>query len=175
MADFLRNLGINFGQLALIGGGFFTAVILPMIYPVGKGSGPAFFHMAGIGMMAAGGAWYMVDKSKAVTSMAVVNTVPIALPDEVQTGLYAPPRNNLSAVKPQNRFDKMSNFVLDKNNSSFDDYINNIILTESKAAGLDLLDKSNYPVKVNPWEMATLNPTAAVTPIKDFNTVKMIA
>jgi hypothetical protein len=170
--DYLKNVGINFGQAALVAGGLFTAFFVPMIFPVGKGSGPEFFHLLGGAMVAAGGAWFLVDKSKAVTTAAVSYPMYDA---PMKGANYPKPINNMSDVKPRNRFDRQTNFILNDGNSSFDNYINDIIINESKQAGFNLLDKNNYPVTTAPYLIPALNPTTPTTPSRDFNTVKMIA
>lgn len=167
---YLHNLGINLGQTVLMVGGLTISFILPMVIPRMGG----IFPYLGIGMFAAGGAWFLVDKSKAVSNATFAN--PGGFYDPVSNAQkYSNPVNNFRDIKPRNRFDLSTNYILNEKNSNFDNYVNDIILNESKAMGLDLLNSNSYPERIDPWKVPQLNPTTPTTPSRDFNTVKMIA
>lgn len=188
--EMLARVGIKTAQAGLMVGGLIVAFVLPAMLKsvVNVSSGKRKkaanistsynhqgFQMLGMIMMVGGAGWFLADQKGITAASNTASEYPLTSFTPVQTGLYPNPVNDLSNVKPQNRFDKQSNYILNENNASFDNYINDIIFKEAKQVGLNLLDKSNYPVKMEPYQIKTLNPTTPIQPDRDFNTVKMIA
>ena len=96
-------------------------------------------------------------------------------PTEITNTRFSSPVNNTTNVKPENRFDKQTNYVLPPSKyNSYDNYVNDVILDEIKSLGLDN-SIGNYPVRVNPWDIPALNTRTQFDPIRDSNTVKFIA
>src|SRR3982750_592323 len=188
ISQMLARLGIKTAQAGLMVGGLVVAFILPMFYRgvvtvsrggrkkanVSKSYSLKGFQMLGMLMMVGGAGWFLAD-SKGITASAASIQTPLPEYDTIGHGMYPNPVNNLTSVKPRNRFDKQSNFILNDGNASFDNYINDIVINEARQVGVNLLDKSNYPVRMEPWQIKTLIPTTPTTPERDFNTVKMIA
>ena len=174
--DFVGKLGLGMAQASLLVGGFVAAFVLPEFM---RGIHPKLRDMtfiAGLASMAAGGIWTasnwlkvqspIVAKSAFITPGMLQNT-------QVHTQKYANPVNNLSHIKPENRFDLQTNYVMNKPDDSFDSRINDMILKEAKSLGFGTA--GNYPVKMQPYQVKTLIPTTQIEPSRDFNTVKMIA
>ena|SRR3982750_434178 len=189
ISQILARVGIKTAQAGLMVGGLVVAFVFPMIFrsftSVSRGSGKKAnvvsktynyqaFQMLGMLMMVGGAGWFLAD-SKGITASAASIQTPLPEYDTIGHGMYPNPVNNLTSVKPRNRFDKQSNFILNDGNASFDNYINDIVINEARQVGVNLLDKSNYPVRMEPWQIKTLIPTTPTTPERDFNTVKMIA
>lgn len=190
ISQMLARVGIKTAQAGLMVGGLVVAFVFPMIFrnfvKGSRGSGKKVnvvpksynyqaFQVLGMLMMVGGAGWFLAD-SKGITA-AAANSLQTPIPDydTIGHGMYPNPVNNLTSVKPRNRFDKQSNFILNDGNANFDNYINDIVINEARQVGVNLLDKSNYPVKMEPWQIKTLNPTTPTAPERDFNTVKMIA
>lgn len=123
--------------------------------------------MSAAGFLAMGGGLALFVNTSAFSTAANV-TFPTST--EIQTKMYANPVNNLSNIPKKNRFDLQTNYLIGQPNNN-EEYMNNLILNEVKDMGLGA---SNYPVRMNPWEIKTLIPTTQVEPSRDFNTVKMV-
>lgn len=174
MSSVLDSVGLNTTQVLLLASGAFLAFAYPAIEHK-KGNERDVVTNAGWVALAAGIAWWAYNKFSGSSISLATYAHPGGFYDPVTPSGYANPRNNFSDVKPRNRYDLQTNYILNDKNSSFDNYVNDIVINESKKAGLNLLDKNNYPVKIEPYLLPALNPTTVTTPIRDFNTVKMIA
>ncbi len=174
--DFIGRLGLTGMQAALLVGGAITAFILPGMMSGSHAKIRDTVFIAGMGAMAAGGIWaasnWLKVQSPIVAKSAFIN--PSLLQNtQVHTQRFSNPVNDLDHIKPENRFDLQTNYVMNKPDDSFDSRINDLILKEAKNLGFGTA--GNYPVKMEPWKIKTLNPTTQTEPARDFNTVKMIS
>jgi hypothetical protein len=171
----LADVGMKTAQAAMIAGGLFLAFFLTPTEISGRSKRSSnILFMGGLGMAAVGGAWWLSDSAKAtkppVAKMAGVE--PTMIYNPIETRSFTNPVNNLAAVPPRNRFDKQSNYIMNPS-STADTYLNNLIISEAKGLGYGNI--GNYPVRLQPYQVKSLNPTTQVEPSRDTNTVKMLA